>query len=156
MSASEIWTPGSAAALPVTDAPIITPHHVRGFVGHDERRPDRLFYVLWLEDDTVWEIDGYRLGPMESPDDASDVLWSINLFCPKCRQNIRLDSTKKHIHVHRGRGLETAEPMRCPWPAEFGGLCSFAAVLELPKPSLREVRLTNGTPVRLDAVAKRA
>jgi len=154
---ARIWTPGSGAALPVAPNTILNPNVVKGYVAHDERTPSRLFYVLWLEDDSVWEVDGYRVGPPEAPDDADVVKWSLNLYCPKCKQNIRLDSTRKPFKVHQGLGLETGEPIQCPWPAEFGGLCSFRAELELPrKGEDRIVTIPPGRKVKIDAVAKRA
>lgn len=130
---------------------ILRPDHVQGALPIAQRRPDRLFYVLY--GDTVWELDGYRVGPREQPDDGPDVCWTIHLACPRCHQNLLLDSLKKHLKVHPGQGLE-AEPLHCSYRAEFGGPCPFGVALDLPsKRSDREV-LVNGQRLLIDAVAR--
>lgn len=133
---------------------IIRPDEVRGMHTAASRPPNRYFYLLY--GDTVWECDGYRVGPEGAPDDSPEVNWSILLVCPVCHNNLRIDSIKKHLQVERGAaGLDT-EPIRCSYKAEFGGLCRFCVVLEKPsRRSDREV-IVNGRRIIIDAVAKDA
>lgn len=133
---------------------IIRPNEVRGMHTAASRQPDRYFYLLY--GDTVWECDGYRIGPTEAPDDSPEVNWSILLVCPVCHNNLRIDSVKKHLQVERqAAGLDT-EPIQCSYKAEFGGLCRFRVVLERPsRRSDREV-IVDGRRIIIDAVAKDA
>jgi len=129
--------------------PIITPNEVKGFLGNDTRKPDRLFYVLY--EDQIWEWDGYCVHLGETP------CWSINIVCPRCHNNLRLDSTRKRVQI-TSDSLETDEPIRCAHPAEFGGVCRWA--IELAPPHKREERYievagpTGVARIKIDAVAK--
>lgn len=131
--------------------PIITPNEVKGFLGSDARKPDRLFYILF--EDQIWEWDGYCVHT------ADRDCWSINIVCPRCHNNLRLDSTLKRLQV-TADSLETDEPIRCSHVAEFGGLCSWR--VELAPPRKREERYIEvGSPtgvarIKIDAVARNA
>lgn len=138
---------------------ILRPDYVKGFADTAAKKVDRYFYIISGEE--CWECDGYRVGPAALPDDHPEVAWNILIICPVCHNNLMLDSTKKKLAVSRGAGLETAEPIRCSYKAEFGGLCKWCVVLEPPR--RREdkqitVRLDGGVvkTVNVDAVAKRA
>lgn len=137
---------------------IVRPNEVKGFQTTAEAKPNRYFYILC--GDECWECDGYRMGDPALPDDHGDVHWAILITCPVCHQSLKLDSTKKKISIGRVSGLESDEPIRCSYPAQFGGVCPFTAVLELPrKPEEKEisVRLDGNVTKRIavDAVAKR-
>jgi uncharacterized protein YbaR (Trm112 family) len=138
---------------------IVRPNEVKGFQTTAEAKPNRYFYILC--GDECWECDGYRTGDPALPDDHSDVRWAILLTCPVCHQSLKLDSTKKKLSVGRFTGLESAEPIRCPYPAQFSGPCPFVAVLEPPRKQEEKeisVRVDGNVTKRIavDAVAKRA
>lgn len=137
---------------------IVRPNEVKGFQTTHEAKPNRYFYVLC--GDECWECDGYRAGDPSLPDDHGDVHWAILLTCPVCHQALKLDSTKKQIKVWKDCGLETAEPIRCSYPAQFSGPCPFGVVLELPSKKADKfitVHLDGGITkqIAIDAVAKR-
>lgn len=130
---------------------ILTPNLVKGVQTVGQRMPDRFFYILY--GDLVWECDGYRVGGAEgAPDGDNNVSWTINLICPECHGSLLLDSHKKKLQIEsRSAGLESAEPIRCSHPAQFGGVCPWQVVLER---SGKRVEV-NGQWVFLDAVARR-
>lgn len=132
---------------------VVRPNEVKGFVTTGGRKPDRFFYILY--GDTVWECDGYRVGPTAAPDDSPEVNWSLLIICPKCGGNLRIDSLKKHLGVEAGQAGLESEPLQCSYKAEFSGLCPFRVVLERPsKRHERVVTVDGGRQVRIDAVAK--
>jgi hypothetical protein len=138
---------------------IVRPNEVKGFTTAAEAKPNRYFHILF--EDELWECDGYRTGDPTLPDDHPEVKWAILMTCPVCHNSLKLDSTKKKISVGRTLGIESADPLRCPYPAQFSGPCPFAVVLELPR-KLEEkessVRMDGGMVKRfaIDAVARRA
>lgn len=136
------------AAVPIPDTPIVNPNEVKGFVGSHEIPPDRYFYLLNESDESLWQVDGYCVGDN----------WSINLICPVCGNNLRLDSTKKRFQVTEA-GIETDEPIQCPYPGEFGGMCRFRVEFQLPRgEKFFDFRLADGSVKRLrvDALIRRA
>jgi hypothetical protein len=136
---------------------LVQPELVRGCVETKSTKVDRFFYVLYKDTDVdqLWEVDGYRMGPVQAPDDDSHLTWTFHITCPKCRNNLLLDSTKKKIQVYRECGIES-EVFRCGHPAQFGGPCPFGVALELPrKREERTVVIEGGRIVKVDAVAKR-
>ena len=133
----------------------VTPDRVRGFLPTASAHIDRFFYVLY--GDTVLEWDGYRVGPVGAPDDHHDVNWSILLVCPKCHNNLRLDSLMKHLGVEAGQAGLQSEPIQCSYKVEFGTLCTWRVVLERPsKRHDRVVTVDGGRKVIIDAVARDA
>lgn len=132
---------------------IIRPDEVRVMNTVGASRPDRFFYVLYH--DTVFEWDGYRVGPSAAPDGAAEVDWSILLVCPKCGRNLKLDSILKHLGVESGQSGLESEPIQCSYKAEFGGLCPWRIVLERPGRSDQVVSVM-GRKVKIDAVARDA
>jgi hypothetical protein len=152
-------SPSAAESAGKQSRLIVRPDYVKGFADTASKKVDRYFYIIYLEE--CWECDGYRIGPKDLPDDHPSVHWTILLRCPVCHNNLMLDSTKKKLQVSRPSGLETAEPIRCSYKAEFGGLCKWSVVLESPR--RREdkqisVRLDDNIvkTVLVDAVAKKA
>lgn len=135
---------------------IVTPNRVQGFLPTAKAKPDRYFYVLY--GDMVLEWDGYRIGgEVGAPDGADGVNWSILLMCPRCHNNLRLDSLQKHLSVESGQAGISSEPIRCSYKAEFGGLCSWRVVLERPsKRHDRIVTVDGGKRIAIDAVARDA
>jgi hypothetical protein len=136
---------------------IVKPDFVQGCVESKTSKADRFFYVLYKDAtvDQIWEIDGYRIGSREAPDDASSLQWTFHLTCPKCKNNLLLDSTKKKVRVYAGCGIESEE-FRCGHPAQFGGVCSFGVALELPRRREDRVAVIEGGRIlRIDALAKR-
>lgn len=129
---------------------------VKGYVGGAEVRPDRYFYILFNDgmEERVWEADGYSMRDTKT----GQTHWSILITCPKCFNNIRLDSLKKDLTTEDG--LETADAIGCPWPGDFGTPCNFRVVLEPPRGDKRRMRVAcrDGVvrEVNIDAVAKRA
>jgi hypothetical protein len=78
-------------------------------------------------------------------------------MCPKCRNNLRLDSLQKHLMVEHKQAGISSEPIQCSYKAEFGGLCSWRVVLERPSRKCdRIVTVNNGIKIRIDAIAKDA
>ena len=102
-----------------------------------------------MYEDTVWECDGYAVGD----------LWSILIICPVCRQNLKIDSTKKPMRIDE-KGLELADPIRCSYPGDFGTPCPFCVAIEPPKKAdlYQEIRCGDGQvrKVKLDAIARKA
>lgn len=135
---------------------IVKPNLVRGFLPTARAKVDRFFYVLY--GDMVLEWDGYRIGGAAgAPDGADGVNWSILLMCPRCHNNLRLDSLQKHLGVESGQAGLSSEPIRCSYKAEFGGLCSWRVVLERPsKRHDRIVTVDGGLKIAIDAIAKDA
>lgn len=135
---------------------IVTPNEVRGFLPTARAKADRYFYVLY--GDMVLEWDGYRIGgEAGAPDGAPEVNWSILLMCPKCRNNLKLDSLHKHFAVESGQAGISSEPIQCSYKAEFGGICSWRVVLERPsKRHDRIVTVDGGRRVVIDAIARDA
>lgn len=142
--------------LPRPSSLIVKPNEIRGFLPTAQAKPDRYFYILY--GDTVLEWDGYRIGgPVGAPDGAPEVNWSILLMCPKCRNNLRLDSLQKHLMVESGQSGISSEPIQCSYKAEFGGLCSWRVVLERPSRKCdRIVTVNGGVKIHIDAIAKDA
>ena len=124
---------------------VLNPQEARGLASR-EAQADRYFYILDAVDDRIWEWDGY-------PNPDGDGHWLIQLVCPLCNNNLTLTSIRKKLEITK-EGLQSAEPIRCSHPADFGGICKWGVVLELPRPSER-VAMVAGQEVRLDAVAKR-
>lgn len=134
---------------------VVTPNEVKGFLPTASRRPDRFFYVLY--GDTVLEWDGYRVGPVGAPDDDPQVNWSVLLVCPRCHNNLRLDSLQKHLEVESGAAGLQSEPIQCSYKVEFGTLCTWRVVLERPtKRHNRIVTVDGGRQIVIDAVARDA
>jgi len=130
--------------MPPLPQPVKKGDHVYGAL--DQRAvPDRYFYVLNPETNEVWELDGYQCPGNENA-------WTIHLYCPKCRQNLKLETSTKQVQV-TADGLESGEPIECSWPAEFGGKC--IAVFEFGR-TREQVTLKDGRKVTLDAVLRRA
>lgn len=133
--------------------PIITPHEVKGFMGHVPTQPDRVFLVL---DDTpshevLWEVDGYVI--RDQVDNVEH--WTIHLICPNCGNTLTIKSEKKQLQVS-DEGLEVEE-ISCPWPGDFGqATCTFKAALEKPPANRRIVRDNNGVRRKVDAIFRRA
>jgi hypothetical protein len=76
-----------------------------------------------------------------------------------CRQNLKLDSTKKKILIDE-QGLHLAEPIACAWPGEFGTACNFQVAIEPPRKAEDKMVRVNGMDgrprqVKIDAVARR-
>jgi hypothetical protein len=143
------------SVVPRPSSLIVKPNEVRGFLPTAEATPDRYFYVLY--GDTVLEWDGWRTGNPNAPDGADEVNWSILLMCPKCRNNLRLDSLQKHLMVESGQSGISSEPIQCSYKGEFGGLCSFRVVLERPSRKCDKIVTVNGGKrIRIDAIAKDA
>ena len=124
---------------------VATPGQAGG-LHSQEAAADRYFYILDAKDDRVWEWDGY-------PNPEGNGEWLIQLMCPLCENNLTLTSINKKLEITE-EGIQSADPLRCSHEAEFGGICKWGVVLELPKPSEREATV-NGQRVLLDAVAKR-
>jgi len=126
---------------------IIRPDEVKTLDDYATRKPDRYFYILFEE--AVWECDGYMV-----KEEGKEPLWTILIVCPMCRQNLKLDSTKKKLRID-DKGLELAEPIACAWPGEFGTACNFQVAIEPPRKSEDKYVRVNGRQVKVDAVAKR-
>jgi len=113
-------------------ARIVRPDHVGGMLGRAEVQPDRLFLVLEPRKDgpdRVWEVDGFCVKDQVN----NRVHWKLHFLCPICESGLTLDSTKKAMEIHDGRGLEVEE-FRCAWKGDFGSrLCEFRAAIRLPK-----------------------
>jgi len=148
------------SAVPKPDRNFIaTPGEVKGFLPSAVRRADRYFYVLYA--DTVYEWDGYRMGPSGAPDGAPEVNWSILIMCPKCRNNLRLDNLKKHLAIESSAAGLESEPIQCAYKAEFGGLCTWRVVLERPVKAQDRIVVvaapdSSRRQILIDAIAKDA
>lgn len=143
---SEKWTPPAPGIT-------IRPDRVTGYLDTATKLPDRIFKVLYREDDAVWEIDGYRIGPREAPDSAPELHWTFHITCPKCKNNLLLDSKKKKIEIDPD-GIQT-EAFRCSHPGMFGGICGFTFVLERPSKREDRVVLVQGVQHRIDAIVRK-
>lgn len=130
---------------------VCNPHEIRGFHTVQETRPDRVFYVLEhsLQTDVLWEIDGYR-----RVDENGHEHWFLHIVCPRCGQNLALNSEKRDVEVDE-KGI-LADPFRCSWPGEFGTQCSFRAALVRPRNGESTFPDENGMLRRVDAVFKSA
>lgn len=110
-------------------APVMKKDEVKGFVGHASTAPDRWIYVLDPSDDRIWEWDAYkRIDP-----ETKKPYWEVLLICPKCRDNLRLDSRLKQIHIDEAHGVETGEPFFCGNVLErdgFTGRCDWGCELK--------------------------
>jgi hypothetical protein len=131
---------------------IVRPDEVKTCDDYARRKPDRYFYIIFEEN--VWECDGYKIER-----DGAEPLWTILLICPMCRQNLKLDSTKKKILIDE-QGLHLAEPIACAWPGEFGTACNFQVAIEPPRKAEDKMVRVNGMDgrprqVKIDAVARR-
>jgi hypothetical protein len=134
---------------------IVRPNEVKGFLPTASAKPDRFFYVLY--GDTVLEWDGYRIGPVGAPDDSREVNWTLLVMCPKCHNNLKLDSLQKHLEVEARQAGIQSEPIQCSYKIEFGTLCTWRVVLERPtKRHDRIVTVDGGRQIVIDAVAKDA
>lgn len=136
---------------------IIRPDRVQATYDQTSVKVSRFFYIDC--GDELWEWDGYRVGPVDAPDDAEEVKWTIHLTCPLCHRSLKLDSTLKKMKVYREHGLDVAEPIRCSWPAQFGGLCPWSVSVELATGERAHAQLLlDGGIVKhvcLDAIGKR-
>lgn len=114
-------------------------------------QPTRIFYVLDLtpSHEYLWEIDGYCLHDSNEGKDR----WTLHIVCPKCRNNLTIESEKKPIEV--GHETLSVELFRCSHPAEFGGQCSFSAAIEPPSGNQKTTRDQHGRRVRVDGVFRR-
>jgi len=142
--------PTESAAPPAPAGMILRPDLVKGYLPTASKPPDRLFYLLDLQRDLVYEIDGYKL-PAEN---GTKPGWMLVLCCPVCNNHLTLDSTKKKLEVTE-EGIES-EVFRCSHPAQFGGICSYAIVLDRPKSQAERRVQVHGVWFRVDAVARRA
>lgn len=116
-------------------------------------KPTRIFYVLDLTatHEFIWEIDGYCIHDGKTGRD----LWTLHIECPKCRQNLTVDCTKKKVEV-TSEGL-FIEPFACTHHGDFGQIfCGFRAAIEPPKGSQRFSEDQNGRKIKIDGVFKRA
>jgi hypothetical protein len=122
-----------------------------GVVQQYQAQPDRIFYILDVTSthEYLWEVDGY----CTKDGTTGKEMWLLNVVCPACRQNLNIESAKKHIEVEKDR--ISIEHFRCSYPAEFGGQCKFSAAVEPPPPSQRYTRDQHGRQVRVDGVYKR-
>jgi uncharacterized protein YbaR (Trm112 family) len=129
---------------------IVRPGLVKGFLPTATKPPDRLFYILYLQDDLVWECDGYK----KPAENGTQPGWMIVLTCPICRNHLTLDTTKKKVEI-TAEGIQS-ESFRCSHPAEFGGVCPFEIVLARPsRKSERQVQVQSRW-YKIDAVARNA
>jgi hypothetical protein len=131
---------------------IIRPDEVKTLDNYAGSEPDRYFYIIYEEH--VWECDGYRIRQ-----EGSEDLWTILLVCPICRQNLKIDSTKKKLLID-DKGLHLAEPIACAWPGEFGTACNFRVAIEPPRKREDQMVRVIGPDglsrqVKIDAVARR-
>jgi hypothetical protein len=114
---------------------------------------DRYLYLLETHPggDRIWEWDGYRMfDGVENKE-----YWQIHITCPKCENLLTLDSRKKQIQIGE-RGIETAEPIRCAWPGEFG-LCTWTIEIQPPVGDrIAHARAFNGrvAPVTVDGIIR--
>lgn len=134
------------------DRRIVRPDEVKtldNFAGAD---PDRYFYMLFEE--KVWECDGYCIKR-----EGEEPLWTILIVCPLCKQNLKIDSTKKKLLID-DKGLHLAEPIACAWPGEFNTPCNFRVAIEPPRRAEDKMCRVTGQDgvsrqVKVDAVAVR-
>jgi len=134
--------------LPNPGGMILRPDYVKGYLPTAQRPPDRLFYLLDVREDLVWEVDGYKTQLT-----SGDFSWLFVIACPICRNHLTLDSTRKKVEVTR-EGIQSEE-FRCSHPAEFGGTCPFAIALERPRSREQREVCVRGRWYRIDAVVKR-
>lgn len=108
------------------------------------------FYLFDEKTETIWEADGFT-----EIDADGKKQWKIILTCPKCHNNLTLDSKNKQIQV-TSEGLETGEPIRCSHPGEFGP-CMWNVELCPPKKRI-EIPTETGTGLliqcKIDAIIK--
>jgi len=127
---------------------IVTPEYVNAVGESPVSSVDRYFYVVNLQDDMIMEWDGYRTEELDGK-----IHWMILITCPKCNNELRLETAKKQILID-DKGLHIAETIRCTHPAEFGGMCTWHVGIEPPrKSSDREARI-RGQKIKVDAIAR--
>lgn len=136
--------------VPQPGGMILRPDYVKGFVPTASRPPDRLFYLLDKQDDRVWEVDGYK----QPTADGMRPAWMLILSCPVCRNNLTLDSTRKHLEITE-EGIQS-DVFRCSHGAQFGGVCPFSIALDRPRNKEERQVQVLGRWYKIDAVAKRA
>lgn len=133
--------------------PIVRPDEVRGFMGNQESRVDRVFRVLEeaSTEDRVWFIDGYKL----VDGNTGQIHWKLVLVCPVCDRTLALESQKKPMELDRD-GLQVEE-FRCTWPGDFGSpQCNFAAAIVKPPRGKHQFRTSDGVLHRIDGLFRRA